>query len=587
MERIELALQYRRKCWSVIPLKENAKQPKIIWEEFQHRLASEEEIREWWTQWPNANIGIVTGGISGNLCGLDVDPRNGGSVEGLEIPLTPTVNTGGGGRHYYFVAPVGTKSTTLGKGIDFQAEGKYVVAPGSVHESGKSYEWAPNLGLDLSLKPLPDWIVSTVKDQSKTGFKSSITTMLEGVSEGQRNNTAASLAGYYFGLGIPADIVLANLRNWNRVNHPPLTDDELTQIVNSIERRAQSAQVENQEIKSESLRDLLSEAEEPVDWLVDSLFAAKTIGYIAGDGKVGKSWLSLYLALCMSTGRSVFGQFDVPKKRKVLLIQEEDSRGMVKNRIDAIIAGNGLKKPETDDFRCLIRTGFKLDQESGPKLLERELMTHRPDVVIIDVFSKVHSLNENDAVDMSKIMSVLEGARRVHGCAVIVLHHFRKSTGMGQSRKGSQMLRGSTLLSGWAENSLFVTSSGKDRRVEIESKFTSLDPFIYAFEDVKDGSKGMRFTYKGDAGLSRAKENLDKLLTAIEEQFESNGAMGCTAKALSEVAGMSENSIKKHGDVLFEAGKIQITKTSGDSGRKAKCFIPVTNTEKGGEPVTA
>ena len=36
-----------------------------------------EQIESWWSQWPDANIGIATGEISGLLV-LDIDEKNGG-----------------------------------------------------------------------------------------------------------------------------------------------------------------------------------------------------------------------------------------------------------------------------------------------------------------------------------------------------------------------------------------------------------------------------------------------------------------------------------------------------------------------------
>ena len=70
-----------------------------------------EQIDDWWTEHPDANIGIATGQQSGILA-LDIDPRNGGTqtFQRLEKdlgPLPPTVtsNTGGDGQHRIFEYP--------------------------------------------------------------------------------------------------------------------------------------------------------------------------------------------------------------------------------------------------------------------------------------------------------------------------------------------------------------------------------------------------------------------------------------------------------------------------------------------------
>ncbi len=65
-----------------------------------------DQIQRWWRRWPDANVGIVTGAVSG-LVVLDVDPRKGGGdlLAALEdvhgsLPRTVESLTGGGGQHF-------------------------------------------------------------------------------------------------------------------------------------------------------------------------------------------------------------------------------------------------------------------------------------------------------------------------------------------------------------------------------------------------------------------------------------------------------------------------------------------------------
>ena len=140
---------YLSRGWSIIPIRPGDKRPLVRWEEFQHRRPSEDEARGWLRAWPEAGIGIVTGGISG-LVVLDVDPRHGGeaSLERLErehgpLPVTLESRTGSGGRHLYFAHPGGLvrNKVALATGIDLRGDGGYVVAPPSVHASGRRYAW--------------------------------------------------------------------------------------------------------------------------------------------------------------------------------------------------------------------------------------------------------------------------------------------------------------------------------------------------------------------------------------------------------------------------------------------------------------
>lgn len=112
-------------------------------------------IKQWWAESPDANIGIATGKIS-NLVVVDVDGKEGKkSLAQLckkygKLPRTPKVQTGKG-VHYYFRPGnelVRNSASRLGDGIDIRGDGGHVVAPGSVHRSGKLYEFLP--GRDLS-----------------------------------------------------------------------------------------------------------------------------------------------------------------------------------------------------------------------------------------------------------------------------------------------------------------------------------------------------------------------------------------------------------------------------------------------------
>ncbi len=66
MVSVDEALRdYMGRGWSIIPIRPGDKRPLVRWEEFQHRRPGEEEARGWFSIWPDAGIGIVTGGISG------------------------------------------------------------------------------------------------------------------------------------------------------------------------------------------------------------------------------------------------------------------------------------------------------------------------------------------------------------------------------------------------------------------------------------------------------------------------------------------------------------------------------------------
>ncbi|WP_081867082.1 bifunctional DNA primase/polymerase [Halobacillus karajensis] len=242
------ALAYARVFkWPVFPLVPGGKSP-LIDGGFHNATIDIEQINKWWTESPEAGIGLATGKISGYTV-LDVDPRNGGdeSLERLiedygSLPDTVTCLTAGGGSHYYFKYDERlTRSKTPGyEGLDLQGNGKYVVLPPSIHPNGKQYEW------ELSSRPdetpiaeLPAWLLSVTGEATEAQKRpvSHWREILQGAGEGGRNEATASLVGHLLRRGIDTEVAYELTVLWNEGrNDPPLDIRELDKTFNSILR---------------------------------------------------------------------------------------------------------------------------------------------------------------------------------------------------------------------------------------------------------------------------------------------------------------------------------------------------------------
>jgi Bifunctional DNA primase/polymerase, N-terminal len=109
-----------------------------------------DQIREWWTSYPGANIGMPTGKWSGVVV-LEVDIEKGGLESLLALvrrhgvlPWTRVVHTEGGLLQLYFEHPgIHKRSSagTMGPGLDFHGDGGSVLLPPSVHAKNKAYAW--------------------------------------------------------------------------------------------------------------------------------------------------------------------------------------------------------------------------------------------------------------------------------------------------------------------------------------------------------------------------------------------------------------------------------------------------------------
>ena len=243
------ALDYLARGWSIIPVRLHDKRPMIRWAEYQHRRPSEQDIRFWFHRREDLNIGIVTGERSG-LVVIDVDPSHGGDEslerkEALHGGLSSTVQaiTGGGGRHIYFRHPGGVvrNKVAILPGVDLRGDGGYVVAPPSLHISGKRYVWekgrAPG---EVEIASIPSWLMDLVRTgDGRAGHSHSHWRRLvcEGVPEGERNDAIASLAGHLLWHGVDPEVTQELLLCWNAYRcSPPLPDEEVVLTVQSITR---------------------------------------------------------------------------------------------------------------------------------------------------------------------------------------------------------------------------------------------------------------------------------------------------------------------------------------------------------------
>jgi Bifunctional DNA primase/polymerase, N-terminal len=114
------------------------------WKRFRREPAGIEQVRRWFDEKPYANVGIVTGEVSGIVV-VDADGQAGvAELERRGYPTTWTARSGSGGVHAYFRYPGYPVRNRKIQGIgDLTADGGYIVAPPSRHASGGCYEWLP------------------------------------------------------------------------------------------------------------------------------------------------------------------------------------------------------------------------------------------------------------------------------------------------------------------------------------------------------------------------------------------------------------------------------------------------------------
>lgn len=217
------------------------KHPIGRWTDFQNRLPTPNEVEAWFTLM-DCNVGMVTGKISGVVV-VDADGDEGiNSVRSLGLERTLSSRTGGGGMHLFYSTntPVQNK-VRVANGIDIRGDGGYVVLPPSLHRSGKVYHWLEPRPLEPFDAELFDKL-SPSNGNGSNGGPGWASDLLQGVTEGSRNVSAARLAGRYATLGLTLEEAWILMAAWNERNMPPLDEVELNRTVNAVYRKHLEAQ---------------------------------------------------------------------------------------------------------------------------------------------------------------------------------------------------------------------------------------------------------------------------------------------------------------------------------------------------------
>ena len=236
---MDFALEYVTEGFKVIPLQSRGKIP-LTKNGLKEATETRQGVKEYWNKWPGANIGLSTQG----MVVIDLDVKNGGLQSKTqliakygELPKTRVHKTGGGGEHWLYRAPEGSDIRCgAGKygypGMDIRANGGYIVAPPSSHESGNRYELIDNSPIVMA----PEWLIELVGDKKNTNSSSGTDSNVMMIPEGQRDAVLTRLAGAMRRIGMCQDAIEAGLTKVNELQCDPPKPDAPTRISHSVAR---------------------------------------------------------------------------------------------------------------------------------------------------------------------------------------------------------------------------------------------------------------------------------------------------------------------------------------------------------------
>lgn len=484
MNAPQIALFYAKRGWPVFPCNPENKSP-LVAGGFKSATTDEAVIWFWWTQHPNAMIGIPTGVASG-LAVLDVDVKNGhdgvASLKRLgQPPTTWTVKTPSGGLHYIFKydpqRPLSNSIGKLGDGLDVRGEGGYIIAAASVDAQGRAYSTIEHAEPAIA----PDWLYGPrrpISERATEGLRlatalepsaikpadsqAAFTREVDGVRcavPGTRNqtlNNAAFKLGQFVGVGAlgltECEQALTEAANACGL----IKDDGLRAVIKTINSGLTAGIAKPRVIQNTQALVANDEAVPLIEakpfvwkpasqapkrqWLYGSFLMRGTLALTVAPGGVGKSMLSIVEALSMATGHGKLHDF-VHRRCRVWLFNLEDSDDELERRFLGACKLYSIGKPNLEGY-LFVNSGHGTplviahQDKNGLTIakpvveaLMTEITSKGVDVVIIDPFVSCHQANENDNNAIDAVAKTWAAIANRTGCAIHLVHHSRKTNG--------------------------------------------------------------------------------------------------------------------------------------------------------------
>jgi len=516
---LDEALRLAALGWRVFPLQPNKKTPWQGTHGVKDASTDSSVIEAWWTQVPDANIGLATGG---GVIALDVDPAAAETygaewVAQLEYDSmgTPKQSTPRGGFHLFYRLPTGVAARNsagkIGYGIDLRADGGYVVvAPSHGVDQSKgidgAYKWIePIECAPGELPEAPSMIIQAIKDTEKpceappraggdaTGGP---------IPEGKRNCTLTSIAGSmrmcgHSGAGIAAALHVANRERCV----PPLSDSEVEKIAASVSRyepdeRAQRAteagEANGPDAEPAGSPNFVCMADVPpeeVRWLWPNRIPLGKLTIIAGDPGLGKSYMVLDIIARVSKGfpwPDAPGS-DAPLGGAVILTCEDGLGDTIRPRLDTL----GADCAKIVAMRGVNRGDGKMDQLTLDDIAPLRRMIESVDdckAVMIDALSGyLGSADSHKNAETRAVLANLALLAEETGAAIIGVSHLSKS-GVHIKRSAYRVMGSLAFVAApravWAVG---VDPDDEDRRIIANIKMNIAKPapsWAYRIDDI-------------------------------------------------------------------------------------------------------
>lgn len=219
-------------------------------------------------------------------------------------------------------------------------------------------------------------------------------------------------------------------------------------------------------LPAQKASDISSEINKP-RWLIEDLWLDEGVGFIGGEPKTCKTFMTLEMAVAVASGKLCLRHYEVKSPGSVLIFSAEDSSIIIKRRLSTICSASKVHLAELD-INLITTPVLRIDTQDGQTALRRTIEQYKPKLLVLDPFIRLHRIDENLSSEVSPILAYLRELQKIHSTAIAVVHHARKRS--GNSRAG-QSLRGSSEFHAWYDSHLYLSRAGEHMlRLDVEHR---------------------------------------------------------------------------------------------------------------------
>lgn len=293
---------------------------------------------------------------------------------------------------------------------------------------------------------------------------------------GERSDRLWELECLLLDAGLTAEETLVAVRDtvWNK--HAG-TRQEIPQLWREIQKAKEHVasnvevkhKVPKRKLRLQKYSDFMARETPSELWTIEGVWSHNAHGLIAGEPKTFKSMVSTDLAISVASGCKFLGEFEAPKTGPVILIQEENTVGMMKDRFQKIANAKGLlgdlrpngktvemEIPQDLPIHLMNNQGLNLTDDDHVAWLREVTNEVRPKLIVLDpLYLMIPGVDENSASGMVPVLQKLLQIKQDFDCGMLIVHHFNKPRS-DEDRHPGNRISGTGVFYRWFESVVYL-----------------------------------------------------------------------------------------------------------------------------------